>query len=73
MDGKLSTAFAMDEQTVAQIAEKFTERMGTQIHLRQEVDPSIIAGFVVQIGFLRFDYSARARLKELTSHMLSEA
>ena len=73
MDGKLTTAFALDEQTVAQIAEKFTERMGTQIRLRMEVDTSLIAGFVVQIGFLRFDYSARARLKEMASYMLSEA
>lgn len=73
MNGKITTAFPMDADTVLQIAEKFTGRMETNVTLKQEVDKSLIAGFIVQIGFLRFDYSAKARLKEMMRHMQSEA
>lgn len=73
MNGKITTAFPMDADTVLRIAEKFTERMEAPVTLKQEVDKALIAGFIVQIGFLRFDYSARARLKEMMRHMLNEA
>jgi F0F1-type ATP synthase delta subunit len=73
MDGKIYTAYSLDPDTLKGIADKFTERMGSAVTLKQEVDSSLIAGFIVQIGFLRFDYSARARLKEMMRHMLGEA
>jgi F-type H+-transporting ATPase subunit delta len=73
MDGKIYTAYPMDAEAVQGIADKFTERMGSPVRLKQELDASLIAGFIVQIGFLRFDYSARARLKEMTRHMLEDA
>lgn len=72
MEGRLYSAYPMDAETTGRIAEKFTQRMETPVSLKQEVDKSLIAGFVVQIGFLRFDYSARARLKEMMKHMLSD-
>jgi F0F1-type ATP synthase delta subunit len=73
MDGRIYTAYPMDSGAVAGIAGKFTDKMGTAVTLTQVVDRSLIAGFVVRIGFLRFDYSARARLKEMMRHMLNES
>ncbi len=72
MEGKLYTAFPMDADTVKSIEAKFAERMEAPVTLKPEVDKSLLAGFIVQIGFLRFDYSARARLKEMMRHMQSE-
>lgn len=72
MEGKLYSAYPLDAETVRGIEVKFTERMEAPVMLKAEVDKSLIAGFVVQIGFLRFDYSARARLKEMMRHMLAE-
>jgi len=72
VEGKLYSAYPMDAETVRGIESKFTARMEAPVTLKPEVDKSLIAGFVVQIGFLRFDYSARARLKEMMRHMLSE-
>ncbi len=69
MTGRLFSAYAMDENTVAQIAAKFTEHMGEPVELTPVVDPALVAGFVVQIGFLRFDHSAKAALKEMTRHL----
>lgn len=73
MDGKITTAYPMDADTVLKIAEKFEDKMGAPVKLKQEVDKSLIAGFIVQIGFMRFDYTAKARLKEMMRHMLEEA
>lgn len=72
MEGKILSAYPLDDTTVRGIEAKFTERLEEPVTLKQEIDQSLIAGFIVQIGFLRFDYSARARLKEMTRHMLSE-
>lgn len=71
MDGKIVSAYALDEAAVRTITEKFTIRMGTPVVLQQEVDPSIVAGFIVTIGYHRFDFSAKARLKEMMRHMLN--
>jgi F0F1-type ATP synthase delta subunit len=73
MEGKIYTAYPMDADTVSQIAGKFTERMGQKVALTQVVDKRLLAGFVVRIGFLRFDYSAGAKLKEMMRHMLDES
>lgn len=72
MEGKLYTAYPLDAEAVRGIEQKFSARMEAPVMLKPEVDKSLIAGFVVQIGFLRFDYSARARVKEMMRHMLSE-
>lgn len=72
MEGKIISAYPLDDLAVRGIEAKFAERLEEPVTLKQETDKSLIAGFIVQIGFLRFDYSARARLKEMTRHMLSE-
>lgn len=69
MTGKLFSAYPMDGFTVTEIAAKFSEHMGADVELTQVTDPSLVAGFVVQIGFLRFDHSARASLKEMARHL----
>jgi F0F1-type ATP synthase delta subunit len=73
MDGKIYTAYPIDDGDVRRIAEKFTEKMGEPVTLSQVVDRRVLAGFVVRIGFLRFDYSAGAKLKEMMRHMLNES
>jgi F0F1-type ATP synthase delta subunit len=73
MDGKIYTAYPMDDGTVLEIAAKFSEKLGKAVALAQVVDSRLLAGFVVRIGFLRFDYSAGARLKEMMRHMLNES
>lgn len=72
MEGSIYTAYALDAGEVAGIEAKFTERLGKPVKLKQVVDGRLLAGFVVRIGFLRFDYSVGARLKEMMRHMLSQ-
>jgi F-type H+-transporting ATPase subunit alpha len=47
MEGLLITAVPMARDIVAKIESKFSEKMGFPVHLSVEVDPSLIAGFVV--------------------------
>jgi F-type H+-transporting ATPase subunit alpha len=72
MEGTIYTAYPMDDATVARIAAQFAEKLGRAVTLKQVVDKRILAGFIVRIGFLRFDYSVGARLKEMMRHMLNE-
>ena len=73
MDGKIYTAYPIADDDVHRIAKKFTEKMGEPVTLSQVVDNRLLAGFVVRIGFLRFDYSTGARLKVMMRHMLNES
>jgi F0F1-type ATP synthase delta subunit len=72
MEGLLITAVPMDRDIVAKIESKFSEKMGFPVHLSVEVDPSLIAGFVVSIQHHRYDYSARARLMDIKKHLLND-
>jgi F0F1-type ATP synthase delta subunit len=71
MDGRIISAYPLQEDVVLRIAEKFANRMGIPVHLKQEIDSSVCAGFIVTIGYHRYDYSAKAKLKELMQHMLN--
>lgn len=70
MDGKIQTAYPMDDATLRAIEDKFSQRMGAPVRLTQIVDPTLKAGFVVTIGFRRFDHSAGAMLKDMKRHLL---
>ena len=70
MDGKIMTAYPMDDDTLRQMESKFSERMGAPVKLTQIVDPTIKAGFVVTIGYHRFDHSVGAMLNDMKRHLL---
>lgn len=70
MEGKILTAYAMDDATVRAIEEKFSQRMGEPVRLTQSVEPTLKAGFIVTIGYRRFDHSAGAMLKDMKRHLL---
>lgn len=70
MEGKIQTAYAMDDATVHAIEEKFSQRMGAPVRLTQIVDPALKAGFIVTIGYRRFDHSAGALLRDMKRHLL---
>lgn len=72
MEGFLITAAPMERDTVNKIEEKFSTKMGFPVTLSVEVDPSLIAGFVVSIQHHRYDYSARARLMDIKKHLLND-
>ncbi|MEX1376949.1 MAG: F0F1 ATP synthase subunit delta [Eubacteriales bacterium] len=70
MEGLLISAFKLDKDTIKQLEEKFSEKVGEQVKLKLVVDPSLIGGFIVSIRHHRYDYSIKNSLKEMKDYMV---
>lgn len=70
MDGLLISAFKLDDNTIKQLEDKFSEKVGEKVKLKMEVDPSLIGGFIVSIRHHRYDYSIKNSLKEMKDYMV---
>lgn len=63
VEGRLITAVAMDEEAIAAVARKFSDKLGKQVHLVLEVDPEIIGGMKVEIAGEIYDGSVASDLQ----------
>jgi len=61
---KVVTAFALNQKQSAALLAKIKERLGYDVNLKEEIDPNIIAGLVVNIGGLFLDGSLRFKIQE---------
>jgi ATP synthase F1 delta subunit len=62
---QITSAIALDEETVRRIGERIGERTGRKVELRSVVDPDILGGIVLQVGNNVLDASIRNRLENL--------
>lgn len=69
----LTSAVALDEQTVADLSARIGERTGRTVELSTEVQPDILGGIVVRIGNSILDASIRNRLEQLRAHVAAGA
>ncbi len=67
----LTSAVALDEQTVADLSARIGERTGRTVQLTTKVQPDILGGIVVRIGNSILDASIRNRLEQLRAHVAS--
>jgi F-type H+-transporting ATPase subunit delta len=63
--GELRSAHALTEAQVAKVKAVVEKAMNTSFELTQVIDPSLIGGFVLNIGDRQFDASIAARLRAL--------
>jgi ATP synthase F1 delta subunit len=61
----VTSAVALDEQTVRNIGDRIAEQTGQQVELTSAVEPDILGGIVVQVGNQVLDASIRNRLETL--------
>ncbi len=61
---KVVSAFALSDDDRKKITSKLKDTLGRSLSLTEEVDPRIIAGFVITIGSLVFDGSLQNKIKE---------
>lgn len=61
----VTTTFPLGEQNRAEVRQLIKKISGKDVELKEKVDPSIIGGFVLQIGDRRIDSSISSKLKEL--------
>lgn len=72
MEGLLITAYKLDDDTVKKIEQKFSKHTRQIVELKQEVDRSLIGGFVVHIRNHLYDYSIKRRLDDMRKYLLSD-
>lgn len=72
MEGLLITAFKLDDDTVKKIEEKFSKQVRANVELKQEVDRSLVGGFVVHLRNHLYDYSIKRRLDDMKKYLLSD-
>jgi ATP synthase F1 delta subunit len=61
----VTSAIALDEQTVSHIGEQIGERTGRRVSVTSVVDPDILGGLVLRVGNSILDASIRNRLEQL--------
>lgn len=61
---KVVAAFTLSDEDRKKITAKLKEVLGREITLTEEVDPHLIAGFVISIGSMVFDGSLQNKIKE---------
>jgi F-type H+-transporting ATPase subunit delta len=62
---KVTSAVALDEQTVKEIGDRIGSQVDRQIELSSDVDPDILGGIVLRVGNLILDASIKNRLEQL--------
>lgn len=63
---RLVSPSGLEEERANTIAKRFAEKLKLKSYiLKQEIDPSLLAGFIVFVGGYRYDYSARGHIAAL--------
>jgi len=62
---EVTTAVALDQETVDQLGERIGAQTGQRIQLSSTVDPDILGGLVLRVGNSILDASIRNRLNQL--------
>ena len=70
---QVTSAVALDEQTVSSIGATIGQQTGRRIELSSEVDDTIIGGIVLRVGNVILDASIRNRLEQLRKQVAQAA
>jgi F-type H+-transporting ATPase subunit delta len=66
----VTSAVPLSEPIIHGLKERLRMATGKEIYLETRVDPSIVGGFVAQIGSTIYDGSVRTQLKKVREHLL---
>ena len=67
LETKVVSAFALTSKQREDLKARIKKKLGRQIDLKEEVDASVIAGLIVNIGSLVLDGSLRFKIKQVAS------
>jgi F-type H+-transporting ATPase subunit delta len=68
---KIVSAVAVDERVAEQVKQALKKRLGRDVDLEFEVDPSLIGGAVIRAEDIVIDGSVKARLEQLTHTLVT--
>lgn len=61
---KISSAFPLNENQRKNLIRKLKETLGREITLKEEINPRIVAGFIIHIDSLVLDGSLKSKIQE---------
>jgi F-type H+-transporting ATPase subunit b len=61
---KISSAFPLDDRQRNNLTHKLKEALGREIVLKEEINPRIVAGFIILIDSLVLDGSLKSKIQE---------
>jgi len=70
-DAVVFSAFPMDDQAVADVADVLQRRFGRKLGVKVELDPSLIGGIRAVVGDEVLDTSVKARLEQMKVALIS--
>ena len=73
VQGKLTTAAAVDKKVVDRIAERLTKVIGKEVKLTTKVDSRVIGGMVIRIGDTVYDGSVVNQLAQVRAKAVQKA
>lgn len=65
----VTSAFALDEKTLAALSQKLHQKFGQQIAMTSRIDPSLISGLHIKVGDLVLDTSFKNTLNQLKQNL----
>jgi len=66
----LTTAIAVDEKVKKQIADLIKSNFNTKVELRENINPDIIGGFILQVDDNYIDASIRNKLRKIRKELV---
>lgn len=72
MPAEVVTAEPLTEQTRASLAAALGKATGSEVTIRERVDPAIVGGVVARVGSLVFDGSVSRQLERMRRRLLAE-
>ena len=70
-DVELVSAFPMEDADVSGLVAALKKRLGVEVRVSKQVDPSLIGGVLVRAGDTVIDGSVRGRLNKLVEQLNS--
>jgi F-type H+-transporting ATPase subunit delta len=67
---ELTTARELSDDEARDLLQQIEQASGQKIEAKRRVDPSLIAGFVLQAGSMRVDASVRGRIEGLRQELV---
>jgi len=61
---KITAAFALEENQRKNLTKKLKDALNKDITLKEEIDPRVVAGFIIHIGSLVLDGSLKHKIQE---------
>jgi F-type H+-transporting ATPase subunit delta len=69
----LTTAVKIDDSLRKQITDLITRNFNTEVELKENIDPEIVGGFILQIDDSYIDASIRNKLRKIKKELIGSA